>query len=198
VNNKSYITNILLAIIPLILVVGYFERYLNLIPQYFFSDTVFASSETIEKKSTQVQLKELETIPTTLIDKISSVNVPEWKVSRVRSFLKNRGAPLATKARYLVQAAQYYGIDYRLVASISIIESSGGKNTYRPYNAWGWGGAENAFTFKSWEDSITTVSRGLAGYYAGGAVTPTQIAPTYNPHTPKEWARKVTFIMAQM
>jgi hypothetical protein len=197
-NNKSYITNILLAIIPLLLVVGYFERYLNLLPQYFVSQTVFADNELTSQKPLNIQLQELDHIPTTIIDEISNLAVPSWKVSRVYTYLAGRGAPLASEAKYLVQAAAYYKIDYRLVASISIIESSGGLHTYRPYNAWGWGGADNAFVFKSWKDSITTVTRGLSRYYASGAVTPAQIAPRYNPHTPNEWSRKVSYVMEQM
>lgn len=122
----------------------------------------------------------------------------ERKVANVQNYLTKRGAPLASKARYLVQTAYDFGLDYRLVAAISIIESSGGKYCYRQYNAWGWGGAQG-INFKSWEDAIYTISRGLAlGYYARGAVTPEQIGPAYNPHTPQEWAAKVRYVMAEI
>lgn len=130
--------------------------------------------------------------------KLESLNVDQQKVNKVRAYLAGRRSPLAAKAEYLVKMAEEFGIDYRLVAAISIIESSGGIHTYRPYNAWGWGGAAGAFTFKNWEEAIYTVSRGLSRYYAAGLTTPRLIAPRYNPHTPGEWSRKVEYVMSQM
>ncbi len=120
------------------------------------------------------------------------------KSGKIYRFLKHRKSPLAPHAQYIVKTAEKFKIDYRLVTAISIVESSGGLRAYRPYNAWGWGGSAGAFTFKNWEDGIFTVSRGLSRYYANGANTPDRIAPAYNPHTPKEWARKVNFLMNQI
>lgn len=186
-----------MAIIPLLLFAGYFERYISMMPQYFSINQLYASNE-YKPKQLGIEVESLKKISVSLIDTISQLNVPEGKVLSVKNYLSSRGAPLASEAKYLVQAAQYYNIDYRIVAAISIVESSGGKHTYRPYNAWGWGGSENAFTFKSWKQSITTVSSGISKYYAGGATTPALIAPRYNPHTPNEWSRKVAFVMEQM
>lgn len=122
----------------------------------------------------------------------------ETKVKNIETYMNARNAPLGKKAKYMVIMANKFSIDYRLVPAISIIESSGGAKLYRPYNAWGWGGAEG-FTFEDWYDSIYTVSRGIArGYYARGATTPEAMAPTYNPHTPDEWGSKVSFTMNQI
>lgn len=130
--------------------------------------------------------------------KINELHVDEAKIAKVRNLLASRNAPLADHAEYMVKVSQEFGLDYRLLPAISIIESNGGRNAYRPYNAWGWGGAAAAFTFNSWEESIYIVGRGLSRYYSFGRVTPKQIAPMYNPHTPNEWSRKVSFIMSQM
>lgn len=194
---KSYTTKVFLAIIPILLIAGYFERYLFLIPQYFSTNNIYASEINIDYTS-NIELKKFEDIPLTLIDRIKSMKVSSSKVRNVNRYLAGRNSPLASKAKFLVQTANYYHIDYDLVAAISIIESSGGIHTYRPYNAWGWGGANGAFTFRNWEEAIITVSRGLSNYYARGANTPSRIAPAYNPHTPNEWARKVTSVMSQM
>lgn len=195
--SKSYTTKLLLAIIPVILITGYFERFIYLLPQYFSKSEVYATNSEL-RYDNNVELPEFKTIPVSLIEKIKGISVETSKVNSVKSYLSQRNSPLASKAKFLVQSAKYFGIDYRLVAAISIIESSGGIHTYRPYNAWGWGGAEAAFTFKNWEEAIVTVSRGLGGYYARGADTPREIAPTYNPHTPNEWSSKVTHVMALM
>jgi hypothetical protein len=122
----------------------------------------------------------------------------DQKVENIRKFMARRNAPLAEQAEFCVLMANKFDLDYRLVPAISIIESSGGKYLYRPYNAWGWGGSRG-FTFESWEDSIYTVTRGISrGYKDRGAVTPQQMAPTYNPHTPNEWGAKVASTMEQI
>ena len=121
----------------------------------------------------------------------------DQKVENVQKYLERRGAPLSTEARYLVLMANKFQIDYRLLAAISIVESSGGQKLYRRYNAWGWGGSKG-FHFENWEHSIYIVSKGLAKYHAKGAVTPEQIGVVYNPHTPNEWAAKVRTLMNQI
>ena len=47
------------------------------------------------------------------------------KVKAIRTYLSSRNAPLAEYAEEFVRAADYYEIDYRLVAAISVIESNG-------------------------------------------------------------------------
>lgn len=148
------------------------------------------SASALSVSHAQVERDELEKA-------IENIDIDSKKVESVRTYLSRRGAPLASKAEYLVKTAKLFNIDYRLVAAISVIESGGGKHAYRPYNAWGWGGAKG-YTFSSWEDGIYTVSKGLSRYYASGATTPAAIAPRYNPHTPNEWARKVQNVMNQM
>ena len=119
------------------------------------------------------------------------------KVQNIKTYMSRRNSPLSEKADYIVIMANKFNIDYRLLPAISIIESSGGTKLYRPYNAWGWGGSKG-FTFENWEHSIYVVSNGLGRYYARGAVTPEQIAPAYNPHTPNEWSAKVKMVMNQI
>jgi hypothetical protein len=116
------------------------------------------------------------------------------KVENIRRYLQGRKSPLAEYAEEFVNAANEYGIDYRLVASISIIESSGGIHNFRPYNAWGWGKSG----FSNWKEGIWAVSKGLGKYYARGLTTPQKIAPVYCPPSASSWASKVTFVMNQI
>lgn len=116
------------------------------------------------------------------------------KIENIKTYLERRNSPLATYAKEIVEASDRYGIDYRLVAAISIIESSGGKHTFRTYNAWGWG----KMNFSSWEEGIEQVSFGLGRYYSRGLNTPQKIAPYYCPPSASEWARKVTFVMGEI
>jgi len=57
--------------------------------------------------------------------KIRDIYADPVKVGKLERYLRRRGSPLADHAEVLVMKADEYGIDYRLVASISIIESSG-------------------------------------------------------------------------
>lgn len=113
------------------------------------------------------------------------------KIDNIESYLSKRHSPLADYAKEFVDTANYYGIDYRLVAAISIVESSGGIHCFRTHNAWGWGKSG----FDSWEDGIWAVSKGLGKYYAGGRDTPEKIAPRYCPPNAQKWGNNVSYIM---
>ena len=117
------------------------------------------------------------------------------KIDNVRNFLLKRNSPLAEYASEFVYAANEYGIDYRLVAAISIVESSGGIHNFRAYNAWGWG----SYGFDNWKDGIWSVSKGLAtGYYSKGLDTPYEIGRVYCPPSASSWAGKVTRLMNEI
>jgi len=140
--------------------------------------------ETTEKIEEEVIDEEIS--PKTTVD-------PE-QIAKVKEYLSQRNAPLAEYADVIVSAAVEYNIDYRLVAAISVIESEGGKNCFRAYNAWGWG----RMSFDSWEDGIYTVTEGLSKYYAKGATTPALISQSYCPPSAESWASKVEYVMNQI
>ncbi len=117
------------------------------------------------------------------------------KISWVRAFFRAHNAPLEKYADEFVYASEYYNIDYRLLPAISIVESSGGKKLFRPYNPFGWGKK----SYPSFKHAIWDVSRGMSVYYYKlGRKTPELIGEIYNPVTPTEWARKVRYLMNKM
>ena len=117
------------------------------------------------------------------------------RVKNIETFLRKRNSPLADYAQEFVLAADYWNIDYRLVAAISVVESGGGVKTFRKYNAWGWGKSG----FKSWEDGIWTVTEGISnGYYSKGLDTPKEISKYYCPPSSDSWARKVSSLMKEI
>lgn len=113
------------------------------------------------------------------------------KVEKLRKYLQQRHSPLAAYAEEFVKAADEYGIDYRIVAAISIIESNGGKHNFKQYNAWGWGKKG----FGSWTEGIWAVSKGIGKYYSKGGTTPKLISASYCPPNADNWARKVQGVM---
>ena len=143
--------------------------------------------------STNVELEEKVLVRNMPINKIPTYTyVPDsTKVNNIREYLNRRNAPLAEYAEVFVEAADHYGIDYRIVAAISVIESGGGKHNFRPHNAWGWG----KMTFSNWEEGIWTVSKGIGGYYSRGLTTPKLISTYYCPPNAERWAHNVQYIM---
>lgn len=114
------------------------------------------------------------------------------KVERVRAFYARWNAPMADHADYIVTVSEQFGLDWRLIPSISIVESSGGKFCFKPYNFAGWG----KMGFNNFEEAIYTVAAGLASGYRTS--NPYAIAPKYNTVTPSSWANKVSYLMTQV
>lgn len=203
----------ILGITVLVLIVGLFFRA-NISDKYsekaYMHETKKKPTELLNRGNflTEKEDISIQFLPTSEVEQVlkdyeyerlyikSDTNFDK-KVENIKKYLQRRNSPLAEKAEYIVIMANKFHIDYRLLPAISIVESSGGIRLYRKYNAWGWGGSRG-FTFDSWDHSIYVVSKGLGRYYKSGAVTPEQMAPMYNPHTPNEWAGKVRGIMNQI
>jgi hypothetical protein len=119
-----------------------------LIPQKVYAQESSASSATIQ----------LPTVAKTGADS---------RVKILTSYLKQYDSPLVPYAADFVETADKYSLDWRLVAAISGVESTFGKQIpNNSYNAWGWGVyGDNVINFKSWDDGIETVSQGLRERY---------------------------------
>ncbi len=117
----------------------------------------------------------------------------------VEKFLK--GTPLAPHSKYMVEVADKYDIDYRLIPAIAMKESGAGTAvTETSHNAWGF---ENGRTqFSSWETAIETVGKTLKKrYIAKGMTTPDEIMPVYAPpqmETGGKWAKDINYFYTQM
>ncbi len=100
---------------------------------------------------------------------ISVTAIPDDRPSCLKAYLERQDSPLADYADVFVSEADAAGLDWKLVAAISGVESTFGK--FIPpgsYNGWGWGiptGHQNGVAFASWPDAIVTISRGLKQNY---------------------------------
>jgi len=116
---------------------------------------------------------------------------------KLRKYLESRNSPLADYSAFIVQTADRYGVDWRLVPAITGIESAFAILNAAPYNAYGWAGGSMAFS--SWEESIEVVTRALRENYINrGADTVGKIAPIYCPPNYIKWTGAVTRYMAQI
>ena len=123
---------------------------------------------------------------------VSSQNGFDYRVENLENFLAKFNSPLANYAQDFVSYADENGIDYRLVPSISGVESTFGKQIpYDSYNAYGW--VNGNYNFNSWPESINVVSNTLKTQYVDkGAVSIAQIARRYAPPS-STWGSKVQY-----
>lgn len=118
----------------------------------------------------------------------------------LKAYLEQFNSPLAPFADSFITNADKYNLDWRLVASISGLESTYGKQIpYNSYNGWGWGiYGDNVLRFNSWPEGIETISKGIRENYLKDKPEsdPYFIGPTYA--ASPTWAVRVDFIMSQM
>lgn len=88
------------------------------------------------------------------------------------AYFAKYNSPLEYQAQDFIDAADTFGMDWKLVPAIAGVESTFGKHIPGGYNAWGWGVyGTQALGFKSWRDGIFTVSGGLKQNYIDKGLT---------------------------
>jgi hypothetical protein len=140
-------------------------------------------------------------LPTSQDIQASDVTQADGRAAKIQQFLETYNSPLAPYANDIVKAADEYGIDYRLLASIAMQESGLCKTIpENSYNCWGFGvTGGTAIHFSSYQDGIYTVSKALGEKYkANGLVTPQQIMHVYTPESNGSWANGVNYFMNQL
>lgn len=119
----------------------------------------------------------------------------------IRQYLKRYNSVLVSYSNYLVEIADKYGLDYKLLPAIAQQESNlckiippGG------HNCWGWGiHSQGTMGFDNFYESIETVAKGLKSEYIDkGYNTPEEIMTKYTPLSNGSWAAGVTKFMSEM
>ena len=121
----------------------------------------------------------------------------DYRAENLRKFLEEYNSPLADYADEFVSYADLNSLDYRLLPSITGVESTFGKHIPTgSYNAYGW--ANGDYSFDSWEDSIAHVSETLKNsYIEKGAPSIAKIAKRYAPPS-TTWANGVKFFISKI
>ena len=119
----------------------------------------------------------------------------------VREYLNRYGSVLSPLSPLIVEIADRYSLDYRLVTAIAQQESNLCK-LIPPgsFNCWGWGiHSQGTLGFSSYEQGIETVSKGLKEEYIDkGFVTIEEIMSKYTPLSNGSWALGVSTFMGEM
>ncbi len=128
---------------------------------------------------------------------VEQTSASDTRVKVLGDYLKQYDSPLIPEAKTFIKYADKYNLDWKLVAAISGLESTFGKQIpYDSYNGWGWGiYGDNRIYFKSWEDGIKTVSQGLRENYINkwGATNVYEIGRLYA--ASPTWAQRVDYLM---
>ncbi|MBI2337835.1 glucosaminidase domain-containing protein [Candidatus Daviesbacteria bacterium] len=102
----------------------------------------------------------------------------------IEEFFKKHKAPLSAHGNTFIEIADRYQLDWRLLPSIAMQESNGGKKVIRDsFNPFGYGiYGKLVIRFKSWDEAIERVGKALKEDYLNqGLKTPVQIMAKYTP-----------------
>jgi len=116
------------------------------------------------------------------------------RVETLEAFFEGRNSPLKEYSKTFVQVADIYDLDYRLLPSISCMESSCGIHLLpESYNPFGWGiYGNNAIYFEDYDQAIEIVGKGIKDNYIDkGLDSIEKIAPVYTPPNHVNWLNGV-------
>lgn len=128
-------------------------------------------------------------------DRPSMATLPEDpRLVRLQQFFEAKECPAHRFAKDFIAAADINSLDWRLLPSISIVESGGGK-AYRNNNIFGWGNGNSRFS--SIRAGIHEVARflGTSPLYRDKSLD--QILRTFNPEH-SDYGPRVKAVMRQI
>ena len=128
------------------------------------------------------------------------IQLTDIRAKVLHNYLAQKNSSLTDEAGFFVREADKNQIDWRLLVSISGVESSFGLQIpNNSYNAWGFGiYGTNTRSFTSWEDGIATISASLHNQYIlqWHATTVDQIGRLYA--SSPTWAQRVEGYMQEI
>ncbi|OGM81380.1 hypothetical protein A2434_01780 [Candidatus Woesebacteria bacterium RIFOXYC1_FULL_41_14] len=131
----------------------------------------------------------------------STIEYADARPKIVEGYLIRYDSPLAPYSDLIVQTADKYHLDFRLITAIAQQESNLCK-IIPPgsYNCWGWGiTSVGTLGFDSFADGIETVSSGIrSNYLDKGYSTIEEIMSKYTPQSNGSWAFGVNSFMEEM
>ncbi len=129
------------------------------------------------------------------------VAASDARAELIRQYLESYNSPLEPHADYLIEKADAYGLDYRLLTAIAQQESNLCKKIPPlSYNCWGWGiHSRGSLGFSSFEEGIDIVSQGIKeNYIDKGYTSIEEIMSKYTPLSNGSWAFGVNKFMGDI
>lgn len=119
--------------------------------------------------------------------------VADRRLARLQAFFGKSDCPAKAYSTDFLAAADRYALDWRLLPSISFVESTGGKSA-RYNNLFGWDSGRASF--RTVRESIHEVGYRLTHSQLYRSKNLDQLLAMYNPVG--DYARKVKSVMAQI
>ncbi len=129
------------------------------------------------------------------------INQEDARTEIVRQFFEQYKSPLEPYSSSVVETADAYGLDFRLIPAIAMQESNLCKKApVDSYNCWGFGiYGQKVTKFSDYEEGIVAVSKTLSlKYKADGLHTPQEIMRRYTPRSNGSWADSVEYFMSEL
>ena len=133
------------------------------------------------------------------------VETDDGRPEIIAKFLERYNSPMKPYDYYgkkLVEIADRYKLDFRLLPAIAMQESNVCKNTHSdaPHNCLGFGiHEEGTLDFDSYEAGFERAGKELRAFYVDqGRITPESIMKKYTPGSNGSWADSVNQWMAEM
>ena len=134
----------------------------------------------------------------------------EYRAKLIDDYYTAKKMPMAGYGKLLVEAADKYSLDWRLLPALAVRESTGGRfacggSLEKENNPWGWNSCKGD-GFSSMEESIDVVAKHLSGnhertsrYYKRKQGDVKAILQVYNPPSVvKTYAQEVMGIMGRI
>ena len=151
--------------------------------------------------SPQSGIKVYASLPSKLPTVDGEIESADARPLVVGQYLEYYNSPLVPFANFIVETADKYQLDFRLVTAIAQQESNLCK-IIPPgsYNCWGWGiHSKGTLGFRSYEEGVEAVSKGLREEYLNkGYATVEEIMSKYTPLSNGSWALGVNTFMSDM
>lgn len=157
-----------------------------------------ASARVLGAQKSSVEYK---AIPQTLVGMKIELSSREARVEALKEFFARYKSPLLEHTESIVEKADKYRLDYRLLPAIAMQESTLClKAPKETNNCWGFGiYGKKVTAFDNLEQAIEIVSKTLAEkYHAQGLSDPYEIMTKYAPSNSGEWAENVSYVMTRI
>lgn len=126
------------------------------------------------------------------------------EVTSIRRFFESYNSVLTPYAQEFYDVSKAEGLDYRLLPSITMVESTGAKNTpsCASFNPFGWSSNTSPcgfYRFSDFRQAIKTVGLGIGRNRAYSKFRQTgqisELASVYNPGGKEKWEKDIEFFM---
>lgn len=137
-------------------------------------------------------------LPKDRINSETQITQEDARIAVLREFFKKHRSPLREYAQNIVEVADKYSMDYRLIPAIAMQESNACRKIPKnSFNCWGFGiYGGNVRRFSDYGEGIEIVTKTLAREYRDkGYRDPVQIMAKYTPSSNGSWAKSVIYFM---